>query len=231
MIAAELLDRRVYPYAEIDRILGLGRSTAQRWIDGYTRGGKRYEPIVRAAATGDAWATWGEFVEVRILAEYRKDDVPTQHLRGAVQGLRSLFEMAYPLASLKPYLEAEGRELALDLARLLGNDDEGRVIARTGQMLLEKRGRSVIDTASLAAGATGPIVVEVPPDSNYASIVVNPDRRGGEPTVIGRRVTAAAIAGLVGAGESLPDIAAEYEISLVQARSAVDFCAGRGLAA
>ena len=67
----DLLERPLYGLPQVDRILGLRTGTAKRWIDGYHRGGKDYPPIVREEATGVDIATWGEFVETRLLAEYR----------------------------------------------------------------------------------------------------------------------------------------------------------------
>ena len=37
-----LLDRRLYTFAQVDDLLSLSPSTAQRWIDGYSRQGKDY---------------------------------------------------------------------------------------------------------------------------------------------------------------------------------------------
>jgi hypothetical protein len=71
-----LLDRRLYTFAQVDDLLSLSPSTAQRWIDGYSRQGKDYRPVVRRNSTGIAVATWGEFVECRFLAEFRHAGVP-----------------------------------------------------------------------------------------------------------------------------------------------------------
>jgi hypothetical protein len=35
-----MLDREVYMYAEVDRLIGLRGGTARRWINGYERAGK-----------------------------------------------------------------------------------------------------------------------------------------------------------------------------------------------
>jgi len=36
--------RPVYTYAEVDRLLPLTTGTAKRWIDGYERAGRAYDP-------------------------------------------------------------------------------------------------------------------------------------------------------------------------------------------
>lgn len=48
----DLLNRPVYGMGQVDRVLCLKPGTARRWIDGYERGGRRYEPVVRHTPTG-----------------------------------------------------------------------------------------------------------------------------------------------------------------------------------
>lgn len=71
----DVVERPVYGMAQVDRLLGTRPGTARRWIDGYERGGRRYEPVVRLTSTGNDIVTWGEFVEARLLAHYRDKGV------------------------------------------------------------------------------------------------------------------------------------------------------------
>ena len=41
------LERELYTFPEVDRILGLTPGTGQRWINGYERRGTWYDPVVR----------------------------------------------------------------------------------------------------------------------------------------------------------------------------------------
>jgi hypothetical protein len=75
-----LLDRRVYALADVDRLLALPAGTARRWIDGYHRGDIHYPPVVRVERTRDEAVTWGEFVEARLLAEFRSRGASMQRL-------------------------------------------------------------------------------------------------------------------------------------------------------
>ncbi|MGH3711554.1 MAG: hypothetical protein ACRDRQ_26400 [Pseudonocardiaceae bacterium] len=105
-----MLERPVYSYAEIDRLLRLTPGTAKRWIDGYKRAGRVYEPVVRQERTGSPWVTWGEFVETRLLFEFRSS-VPMIKLRPVVEWLRERASRDYPLAYARPFLAPEGKEL------------------------------------------------------------------------------------------------------------------------
>src|SRR4051794_5555424 len=80
----ELMHRPVYGMAEVDLLCGLYSGTAKRWIDGYKRGRRTYAPVVRLVSSGEDLVTWGEFVETRLLAQYRDADVPIQHMRPVV---------------------------------------------------------------------------------------------------------------------------------------------------
>ena len=63
-------------------------SSTACWIDGYERRGHRYEPLVRVETTGSDIVTWGEFVETRLIAEYRSRGVAVVRMRPAIMTLR-----------------------------------------------------------------------------------------------------------------------------------------------
>ncbi|MCL2780747.1 MAG: DUF433 domain-containing protein [Actinomycetia bacterium] len=225
-----LLDRPTYLYAEVDRLVGLRSGTARRWINGYARSGRVYAPILRVESRVTEWVTWGEFVEARMLAEFRDDSVPTARLRAAVDRLRQEFDLAYPLAHLRPHLAAESSELAID-AKRLNPTDEGKLIIRTGQRLLEA-GRPVINNATLASDTAGQkFAAEIEPDFDFPGIKMNPDRLSGQPTFEGRRIAIATVAGMVAAGEAREDVAVDYGLSLANIDAAVRYAAKRKLVA
>jgi uncharacterized protein (DUF433 family) len=227
-----LLDRPVYLYGEVDRIVGLRAGTARRWINGYERGGRHYDPILRVHPLSTDWVTWGEFVETRVLAEYRDQKIATVRLRAAVQGLRDRFDIDYPLAHLRPYIAAAAGDLAIDRQQVSGDDEPGLMALRTGQLLLDLPGHEVIRNASLSEDDQGEkFAAELAPDAQYQGIVVNPDRSSGQPTFTGRRVPVATIAGMAAAGDRHEDLAASYGLSLAQVDAAIAFCDAHKLTA
>jgi uncharacterized protein (DUF433 family) len=215
----DLLSRPVYGLAQIDRILGLRSGTARRWIDGYQRGGKSYPPVVREEPTGDDIATWGEFVETRLLEQYRDSGVPMVHMRPVVDRLREELQTAYPLASARTWLEPHGRELVARAQHDVGLDRPLQlVVVRTNQAMIDWARpaddfrRSVDWTGE--NGARQPRSLR--PFADIAEVVIDPLRGFGEPVV--RNVRTDVIGELVRAGDS-PDMIAElYELP----RSTVD---------
>lgn len=223
-----MLDREVYTYSEVDRLVGLRGGTARRWINGYQRGGKSYDPILRVASKDTSWVTWGEFVETRMLAEFR-DNVPTARMRAAIENLRRTFEIEYPLAHLRPYLSVHQRDLTI-AGQDVGLSDEEMVV-RTGQRLLGGA-RWLVEHATLRQDETGEkIIAELPADRDYPDIVINPLRYSGQPTFVGRRVSVVTIAGMAESGERPEDLAADYGLSLQQVRDAVEYSKKYKLAA
>lgn len=230
MPVVSILDREVYLYAEVDRLVGLSAGTARRWINGYQVGGKSYPPILRVAALDTEWATWGEFVETRMLAEYRDEKIPTARLRGAIDGLRRMYGIDYPLAHLRPYLSVHGRDLTISGDEVGLSEDE--MVLRTSDLLLGGSSWNLINQASLSEDENGEkIVTELRPDLEFPDIVVRPDRYSGQPTFVGRRVSVATIAGMAAAGERHEDLAADYGLSLEQVQAAVNYAEKYGLAA
>ncbi len=134
----DLLNRPVYGLPQVDRILGLPGGTARRWIDGYRRGGKSYPPVIRELTTGVDVATWGEFVETRLLAEYRDAGVPLLRMRPAIDVLREELGSTYPLASARTWLGVQGRELVRRVQEQVDLDHTlALVVVRTGQEVLD----------------------------------------------------------------------------------------------
>ncbi|MDZ7882211.1 MAG: DUF433 domain-containing protein [Mycobacterium sp.] len=222
MSVASMLDREVYVYAEVDRLVGLRGGTARRWINGYERSGTVHEPILRIVPRDTAWVTWGEFVEVRMLAEFRDiKNVPTRRLRAAIDSLRRTYRPDYPLAYLKTFLDVHARDLTIS-GEEVGLPDE-EVVVRTGQRLLGDA-KWLADVAVLEHDDEGePLIAQLPADKDFPEIVINPARLSGQPTFVGSRVSPVTIAGMANGGVPHEDLAADYGLSLSQIQQALDY--------
>jgi len=202
-----LLDREVYGMGQVDRLLGLSRGTACRWIDGYERRGRHYEPLVRVAATGSETVTWGEFVEARLISEYRQRGVSVFRMRPAIMALREEFGTDYPLAAAQPFLSAEGRELVLLVQQVTNLQPSLRFVVRSGQAVLPSL---EVRRFQQAADYEDAIVRRF---RIADSIVIDPEYASGEPTIAGRRLRVATVAESVVAGESRGAVAEMWNIT------------------
>ncbi|BCO57164.1 DUF433 domain-containing protein [Mycobacterium intracellulare subsp. intracellulare] len=226
MTVTSMLDREVYVYAEVDRLIGLRGGTARRWINGYERSGKDYPPILRVTPRDTPWVTWGEFVETRMLHEFRDfKKVPIPRLRAAIDELRRVYGTQYPLAHMRPYLSSHDRDLTIR------DGSELETVIRTGQQLIGD-GRWLAERSTLENDEDGEaIIVEIPADRDFPDIVINPVRYSGQPTFVGRRVSPVTIAGMANSGEPHEVLAAEYGLSLKQVDQAIAYTERYGLAA
>lgn len=205
-----LLDREVYVMSQVDRLLDLGTGTARRWIDGYERRGRRYEPLVRAETTGTDVVTWGEFVETRLIAEYRSRGVAVVRMRPAIMALRREFETDYPLATARPFLSEDGRDLVLRVQDETVLHPSLRFVVRTNQSVMLS-----MEVQRFQQDAEYEQTDEVRRIRLFgaSNVVLDPEYGFGEPTVRGRRLRVSAIAEAIAAGEARDDIKATWDIS------------------
>jgi len=229
-MAVTQLERPVYGTAEVDRLLALKSGTAQRWIDGYRRDRRAYPPVVRDVPTGDGLVTWGEFIECRFLAQYRSAGVPLVRIRPVVQRLRDELGVRYPLAHKKLFVA--GRELVEMVQREIDLEPELAIVVRTGQVVLANGAGDLhlgwaplaqrfLDSVEWDDGGIDPVVARIRPSEKFPSVVIDPARSFGAPTVRGVRTEV--IAEEVSAGDSPDLVARNYELSRGQVDDAVGF--------
>lgn len=218
------LERPVYGFAQVDGLLGLKNGTARRWIDGYERRGKDYSPVVRETRTNDELVTWGEFVETRLLATYRDAKVPMVHMRPVVEGLRQRFQVRYPLATVRPYLDEE-RRVVYEVQQEVGLEDSMKLVveASSGQYVLApdvRRFRSIAQFEE-SEGESGLVVARLRPLGERRQVVIDPARRFGVPVV--RSTPTDVLAELVRAGEPVEWVAQQYDLTLEQVLDALEY--------
>jgi uncharacterized protein (DUF433 family) len=199
----------MYGMSQVDHLLGLRSGTARRWIDGYTRGGTPYAPVIREATTHDETVTWGEFVEARFLASYRSQGVPLVRMRPVVERLRYALQTPYPLA--QAHLFVEGRDLvekvqmSVDLEAPLH-----LVVVRTGQLVLTPSAQDFYESVEWSDQGDG-VALRVLPLGPGTVVALDPERSFGSPSVAGIRTDV--IAEEFRAGESADAIAAAYGLT------------------
>ena len=202
-----LLDRDVYSMNQVDRLLDLSSGTATRWIDGYTRRDRRYEPLVRVASTGSEIVTWGEFVEARLISEYRRQGVSVFRMRPAIMALREHFGTLYPLAAARLFVSAEGRELVLKVQQETNLQPSLRFVARNGQIITPS---IEVRRFRQAADYDGDTVSRFRIARN---VVIDPEYASGEPTISGRRLRVATLVEALAAGEQPEAVAEMWDIT------------------
>lgn len=212
-----LLDRAIYSYGDVDRLAGLHTGTALRWLEGYERKGRFYEPVLREEPTGSDAVTWGEMVEARMLAEFRGQRISMARMRPAIDQLRQRFGR-YPLAHARPFLDVEGRELVQVVQQEVGLEPGLQlVVVRNGQSMLSlpaQRFSSIVNY-------DGNIAQSLSPQLRTPEVLMDPQRSFGQPAV--RSVRTESLAEDYRAGTSSEDLADLYDLSPEQVEQAIRF--------
>jgi uncharacterized protein (DUF433 family) len=207
---------------EVDQLLGLSAGTARRWIDGYRRSGREYPPVVRLAPTGEDVVTWGEFVEARFLAGYRRDGALMANMRRAVERLRDELDTEYPLAHAHTLLDVDGREL---VRRIQVETGMGAayliVVVRNNQAVLTPESGGFVESADF--DAEDRFVQRLSPAPDLRLVVFDPTRRSGDPVIRDRGVPTAIVAEQLRAGDTIDEIVEAYELTREQVEAAVRY--------
>ena len=212
-----LLDRAIYSYADVDRLVGLHAGTARRWLDGYTRGRTFYEPVLRAERTDQDLVTWGELVESRLLSEFRERRISIQQMRPAILRLREEFGK-YPLAHARPLLEVDGRELVRRVQDEVGLEDSLQfVVVRNGQLLLTAGTERFRNSAEYDGG----VVSVLRPSEATPDVVMDPQRSFGQPAL--RNVRTDVLAEDFRAGAGREELSELYDLTPDQVDQALRF--------
>ena len=216
MSAASTLERHVYGVGQASALLGMRHDKVRGWLDGYERSGVKYPPVIREVSTGSDVVTWGEFVELGYLREYRRARVSLQHIRPVIQRLRAELGVLYPLAHSRPWVYE--RQLVLRIQEEARLDSSLAIIIRSGQELMLA---PAVESYLLKVEFTDDVVARLRPAGKTSPVIIDPEFSFGRPSV--RGVATERIAELYRRGDS-PDFLAEaYELPLADINAAIAY--------
>lgn len=202
---ATVLEREMYSEPEAARLLRVPPSTLHYWLQGGTRRGVHYAPVIRKEPTDRRSVTWAEFIEAGWLRTYRRRrGIPMVELRDFIELLRDEMGVPYPLAHEQPLVS--GRKLILRAQTQSALAPQFRLVDE--QLMLTYAAESFFKrvewTGGLASGWR--------PDSNEdSSVIVKPNVRFGRPAVSG--ISTVAIFELEQAGASREEAAAYFDLA------------------
>jgi len=165
--------------------------------------------------------TWGEFVELGYLREYRRKGVSLQYLRPVIDELRKVFKLPYPLATKNLYLH--GREIVWKLQIENNLPSALAMVVRSGQMMmLADEAHSFFK--KIEFDPNGDALGEacrIYPGGVDAYVSIDPLVCFGRPAIGG--VATERLWELRAAGEVVSEIAADYEMPQHLVRAGVAF--------
>jgi uncharacterized protein (DUF433 family) len=207
----------MYTEAMAARLLAVPQSTLHYWLEGGTRRGKDYKPIIRQEPLGRRVVTWAEFVEAGWLSEYRNRNVPMTELRKFIDELREQFRVPYPLADRRPLVS--GRSLVYDAQTTAELGPEFCLVSVVnGQTILTAPGEAFVERVEWNED----VAVAYRPDSNPESPVrIDPDVRFGKPSIKG--ISTEVIWEQDDTGEDAKTIAKTYQLEVADVRWALAY--------
>lgn len=216
-VALAVLDRPLYSYAEAARLLRVPTETLRRWLEGATRAGVVYPPVIREYPTGSEAVTWGEFVEAGFLRGYRSKRISLQKMRPFIEKARAQFDAPYPLAHFKPLIDHQRlvydlqREAELAPALYLVN-------AEDDQMLWAEPVREFLERVEFDPIGS---VCRFFPFGLQTPVVIDPEVSFGIPQIKGIRTEL--VAESVAAGESEDDAAQSWGLGRKEVEAALEW--------
>jgi uncharacterized protein (DUF433 family) len=204
------LDRRelpAYSIAEAAHYLTVPDATVRYWATGQDN----YEPLIEIPATQPALLSFINLVELHVLAAIRrKHTVPMPKVRAAIEYLkrntRTANDKRHPLISKQ--LETDGLDLFIQRYGELVN------ISQDGQMAM----REVMNAAlhRIERDSKGiPIKLYPYTRSDFreapSMVVIDPALSAGRPVIAGTGLATEVIAERYKAGESIEELARDYE--------------------
>jgi uncharacterized protein (DUF433 family) len=203
-----VLEREMYSEAEAARLLGVAQSTLHYWLEGGTRRGKTYKPVIRREPRDARTVTWAEFIESGLLRQYRREHrVPMPELRAFIDTLRDELGVPYPLADRRPFVGA-GRQLVVEAQDEAGLDPDFFLVAfAREQLVLTPASQAFVDRVTWEGDVAA---TWRPHDEQKSPVRIDPTRRFGRPSVGG--VSTEVLWEHNDAGESVPEIADAFDL-------------------
>jgi uncharacterized protein (DUF433 family) len=213
-----------YSVGEAARYLRIPAATLRSWIAGrkYPRqdGVGSFEPIIRAADLDRRRLSFENLIEAHVLRALRtQHSVDLKSVRPALAYAEKVLGIERLLLNNEPLL-TNGAELFLDrFGELINLTRAGQIAIR--EVLIQHLKRVERDDAAIPIRLY-PFVGAGLPEANR-SVVIDPRRSFGRPVLVGAGIRTQVIADRINAGETVSELADDYELTDEQIRDALVF--------
>jgi len=200
-------DMPAYTLAEAAGLVGVPRSTLQKWTRGRSFSRKNggtgtTSPIIKTSSAN--FLSFTNIVEAHVLAGLRGDRIGLDKIRSAVSCVERKFGVRHPLA--REEFKTDGVNLFVErLGKLLNASHDGQVAMRE---VLDRHLRRVEFDEGRAVRLYPLFRPEAP-----RAIVIDHRRAFGRPTLVNTSIPLVDILARFDCGDSLEELAADYQIS------------------
>jgi uncharacterized protein (DUF433 family) len=216
---ADIREAPAYTFAEAARYLRLPAPTVRAWVVGIENERQNFRPLIRRPDPRDKRLSFNNLVEVHVLRALRtKHDISMALVRKALSFAERSCKI--PRLLIHRDLMAGAGEVFLDrYTELISLSRGGQLVVRN--TLLAHLERVVYDPAGvpLRLFPWGPI----PSEGDRRSVVLDPAIGFGRPVTKRGSISTAVIASRFDAGETLEDLAEDYDLSGTEVEDAIGF--------
>lgn len=227
MQKVKYLDTRslpAYPFSDAARYVRIPVNTLRTWVRGrhyQTEQAARFsEPLIELTGVGAKELSFTNLVEAHVLRAIRVEhNVPLEQIRIALSFIQSKLGVTHPLTQ-KNLLKTDGRSIYVEhLERLLDASKGGQIAIReTLEIYLT---RIEADEAGIAVRLFPFIHPDKKDDQRL--IVIDPAVSFGRPVIAGTGIPTKVLAELHEAGDSIEDLALDYDCEPSLVRVAVEY--------
>jgi uncharacterized protein (DUF433 family) len=220
-------DLPIYSFDEAAHIVRLPSATVRAWATEPTSrtevpSKRRATSLILLPNSSEGQLSFINLIEAHILKAVRQSlGAQAPKLKAAIAALRKDFAMPHPLAALDLYGEGAG-VLAKLAMHLSASDDAQRELQKIASVYLAR-----IEWEEHRPVGLYPFLSEPRIDGAVVKhpklVSVNPFVSFGRPTVVGTNIHTEAIADLFFAGESVEELAKDYELDKSFIEAAVRF--------
>lgn len=220
----DIYNTPAYPVTDAARYLRIPVATLRSWLKGRSyptnTGQQAFEPLIQRPDSGLPQLSFTNLVEAHVLRIIREThQVKLDKVRKALDYMNQQFDTAHPLVMKR--FQTDGVDLFVDQMDRLVN------VSRSGQLAMRETLKHLLTrvewNAEGIASRFFPVIEWVPEPESDKLIFLDPSIQFGKPIIAKKGVPTAAIVSLIDAGDSIEDVADEFDCTLKQIKAAIQF--------
>lgn len=220
----DIYNTPAYPVTDAARYLRIPVVTLRSWLKGrsYATQGcqQAFEPLIQRPDPALPQLSFTNLVEAHVLRVIREThQVKLDKVRNALDYMGQQFETDHPLVMRR--FQTDGVDLFVDQMDQLIN------VSRSGQLAMRETLKHLLTRVEWNADGLAsrffPVIELVPEPRTDKIIFLDPSIRFGKPVIAGKGVPTSAIVSLIDAGDSVNDVADEFDCTPQQIKAAIQF--------
>lgn len=214
----------IYSIVDAARYLNIPVSTLRTWIKGRSyptkTGHKDFRPLIQRPDPDYSQLSFTNLIEAHVLRVIRTvHNIPLDKVRLALDYISEQFKTEHPLVLKK--FSSDGVDLFIEqVEHLINASRSGQLVMK--QVLNHLLTRIEWDEENIAARLF-PFIEAYGEDSPEKIITIDPNISFGKPTISKTGVPTKIVTELYDAGDSLEEIASDYNCTLLQIKTAILF--------